>query len=72
MIEEYRMEPCPFCGGKPEIVQEGGKNEYDLVECRNPDCLMWPKTHAYTVTKLAINAWNTVSSAPPVMKEEGR
>ena len=48
------MDPCPFCGATPEIVDQG----WYLVACKNPKCHIKPYTTLKETKTDAINLWN--------------
>ena len=60
------LKPCPFCGGKAELVQDVRyprpkcecKTAYEVV-CNNTDCIMYHNDNNYYLSKKkAIEAWN--------------
>ena len=40
-METVELKRCPFCGGKPKLIQYG---DYWCIECSNVDCFMRPDT----------------------------
>ena len=57
-MEKNELKPCPFCGGKAELIIVPGyfnKTESGwLVKCRNGCCNQMP----YVSDHDAIDAWN--------------
>lgn len=49
------LKPCPFCGGKPQLVKWG--NEWS-VECCNNGCGVMPETPLYVMQTEAVITWN--------------
>jgi Lar family restriction alleviation protein len=56
------LKPCPFCGGKPYIIQEedcfGNKLDEYEIGCNNRKCKMTVYTNEVGSKKRAIAAWN--------------
>lgn len=50
-----KLKPCPFCGGKPEIVPV----PYEGWECRFRSCCsMISHDRLFKTKQVAIKAWN--------------
>lgn len=59
---EQHIEPCPFCGSKPDVVESSllGRWLIDYTaDCSNELCLVRPHTISYQKPDSAIKAWNT-------------
>jgi hypothetical protein len=54
------LKPCPFCGGKPDVMISCGKA---WVHCSDNECPALPQTK-YLGHDEAITAWNTRVSVP--------
>ncbi len=53
------LKPCPFCGGKAELVTSQAFewcDRYYYVRCASEECEK--RTHLYDRTHEAIEAWN--------------
>lgn len=49
-----KLKPCPFCGGKAELlIVPNGKAEW-IIKCKNKCCNQFPHESKGD----AINAWN--------------
>ncbi len=66
MTEAYAIKPCPFCGGKAEIIRQGTTRQSMQIACTNcntqvesgdvmgltpPDKWHWNKRHPVTVSE---------------------
>ena len=56
-MKTTELQPCPFCGSKPEITFESW-NHYYWLTCCNIKCGVNPQTNQYTKKSVAIAAWN--------------
>lgn len=68
MKKIYSIEPCPFCGEIPNLVESslGDKYKY-YIKCNNSNCNMMISTKVYSTDELVssedlknkvINIWN--------------
>ena len=64
-MTDNRLEPCPFCDGKANMVIRGSNGNYD-IGCSEPLCMGWccivgdcDCTDGYVEEEEAIKAWNT-------------
>ena len=55
-IESDAIRECPFCGGEPALINDGGA--YCIV-CDAHDCLGYVETEYFDAKDDAISAWNT-------------
>ena len=49
------LKPCPFCGGKPPLVE---KELRAWVKCRCSNCEVLVETFVFRTAEEAIEAWN--------------
>lgn len=52
MIDEEKLAPCPFCGGKAKYRRVGTKYVSCIIECTNCACVLetgetWASGHAW-------------------------
>ena len=55
------LKPCPFCGGKVEIIENQIELDYQSynIQCENPDCfLRWGTGNIYFNFEKLIRDWN--------------
>lgn len=59
-MERIELEPCPFCGCKPELFINMNQCFYKnyKIQCSNPFCIIHNIMTDYTSTNDAINIWN--------------
>ena len=57
-----KLKPCPFCGGKAEIVTNGelttSKSYFADVLCKNTNCRGWSSCLESKTKQQAIKYWN--------------
>lgn len=66
-MSEKKLKPCPFCGGKAEIIHSEPStarfNEgaiHSAVACFNINCRVMPYPKLWEVNEVeAVKAWNT-------------
>ena len=58
-MNNNEFKPCPFCGGKPNIVQERYLEYYHLAHtCKGRTPQFHIHTGLYKTKQDAINGWN--------------
>lgn len=60
-MDEIKLKPCPFCGGKPRVLKGiGGKpiKKAYTVACETERCFLEGGGNLYTSEFSAIMAWN--------------
>lgn len=54
-MSEIELKPCPFCGGKANLV----KTTFAFyVECEYQECYAWYPSFRETTESQAVNVWN--------------
>ena len=62
-MEDERLKPCPFCGGKPEIDISLSRGKA-LVRCKCGGMLYKKQSDLeQMITEMIINAWNSRTTA---------
>lgn len=51
------LKPCPFCGGKAEIMMDDDWSEWD-VSCSNRNCILYEWAGRFNTREEAIAEWN--------------
>jgi Lar family restriction alleviation protein len=55
------LKPCPFCGGKAELVKDRMALSFAdsfFIRCDNADCYVKPQTPHRLSKDDAVNIWN--------------
>src|SRR5258708_4145071 len=69
MSEDQELKPCPFCGGKAELVFHGGPENIEVC-CSNMNSCAIGQLGVYRDTREeAIKAWNRRASVAPKGRE---
>ena len=64
-MKENELKPCPFCGGKAELIHDKRTLSFAdsfYVRCDNIDCYMLLTTPHRLSKEDAINIWNRRAS----------
>lgn len=58
-MPETNLKPCPFCGGRPEVIscEVDRDKEVHMVRCKEPDCC-GRITRRWANLDTAVYAWN--------------
>lgn len=60
MSKEIKLKPCPFCGGKAELMKNDFWSSADwwYVTCSNPHCGVHAETSDRPTPQEAAEIWN--------------
>ena len=60
MSEEIKLKPCPFCGGKAELLKDelGRTSDWWYAACSNLDCGIYAQTADRPTPQEAAKLWN--------------
>ena len=56
MSKPVELKPCPFCGGKPRLIDLGIRGY--AVGCDNIKCNLFVETYKYDRRCDAVRVWN--------------
>lgn len=56
-MNEIKLKPCPFCGGKAHIQKLIAQQPY-FVECDNEFCIAGNSNASFKTEEEAAKAWN--------------
>lgn len=57
MSKETELNPCPFCGERPEVIMRDSPS--NIIECRNGKCPARPFVHDVESWERCTLKWNT-------------
>jgi Lar family restriction alleviation protein len=59
IMETNELKPCPFCGGKAELIHDPHGNQFLYwARCDNIGCTVCPEAKMTANKEDAIDAWN--------------